>query len=208
MTRTSLFRGLALAALLAASGGRASGQGPQVLFAVDEQGGGFLNAGAGLVPMPGVLLPDPGPGGRAMALTYDLRQPPGLVAGDLIVLEPGSVAHITDVIRFNPAGTAPGYPGSLVYYSERTPESHTTASIGLPADYYANYTLIRGPENKYFTYTPTANQPGFIPGFAASYLFVGGGRVVPEPGSLGLMGLGGACVAALMARRRARRQGR
>src|SRR6516165_8324985 len=79
------------------------------LITVDERGSGsLLFPGAPPIPTHGVLAVDPGPGGLAAALTYNLLGPPGLVAGDVFLLE-GTV--VSDVIRFNPAGTgSAGYP--------------------------------------------------------------------------------------------------
>src|SRR6059058_766533 len=74
------------------------------LITVDENGNGSLVfPGAMPVTTTGTLAPDPGPGGKSAALTYNLLGPPGLVAGDLIVLEAGMI--VGDIIRFNPAGT-------------------------------------------------------------------------------------------------------
>lgn len=53
-----------------------------------------------------LLAFDPGPGGLASALTYSgLGNPPSLVAGDVLVFEPGIGNTLSDVIRFNPANT-------------------------------------------------------------------------------------------------------
>src|SRR4051794_35761229 len=75
----------------------------------DENGIGSITTGTGTFPTLGFLAPDTGPGGLASALTYSLLQPPGLVTGDLLILEPGG--GLSDLIRFNPSGT-------LVFYSD------------------------------------------------------------------------------------------
>jgi len=63
-------------------------------------------------------LTDPGPGGLANALTYNLLNPPGLVAGDLLVQEVAG-GPLSDLIRFNSSQTCfVGLPGCLVFYSD------------------------------------------------------------------------------------------
>src|SRR5690242_11119656 len=107
MNTRKAFISLCLTVLWLAMGGMAYAQGNFPLITVDEKGNGsLLFPGGGPIPTIGVLAPDPGPGGLPAALTYDLLGPPGLVAGDLILLEPGAgVGTISDIIRFNPAGT-------------------------------------------------------------------------------------------------------
>lgn len=153
------------------------------LITVDENGTGTLVfPGGGTFVSPGVLAPDPGPGGLPLALTYNLLGPPGLVAGDLVILEPGN-SITSDIIRFNPAGTgAQAYPASLVFYSDNVDGADALADTGFPPTLYANSLAVTevGPEgNNGFTYTPSASQPGFIPGFGVTYHIISD---VPEPG--------------------------
>src|SRR5713226_9057772 len=107
--------GLALAALLSCGLARhAFAQGFSVQITVDENGNGRMTNTNGFnSPLPAALLPDPGPGGSASALTYGLLGPPGLVAGDLLLTEPG-VLGPSDWIRFNPREN----DGALVFYSD------------------------------------------------------------------------------------------
>ena len=63
---------------------------------------------------------------------------------------------------------------------------------------YARQTVLGevGPEgNNGSFYTPTANQPGFVPNFAATYHFISD---LPEPSISGLI----FCGALMLARRR------
>jgi hypothetical protein len=95
---------------------------PCPLITVDENGVGtldFSGCGGVVTPMPGVLQPDPGPGGLSSVLTYDLFGPPSLVAGDVLMFDP-AVGTFLDVVRFNPAGTGgnAAYPASLLFYSD------------------------------------------------------------------------------------------
>jgi hypothetical protein len=142
-----------------------------------------------------VLAPDPGPGGLPAALTYHLLGPPSLVAGDVILLEPGGGGLISDILRFNPAGTGgnPAYPASLVFYSDVFDGPNSLADTGFPTDLYTNTVsfIETGPEagpNGLFSYTPTANQPGFVPGFTLTYNFISDPASVPEPASIVMAG--------------------
>jgi hypothetical protein len=166
------------------------------LITLDELGSGsIIFPGAASTPLPGTLAPDPGPGGLAAALTYNLLGPPSLVAGDVFIFDG---ATISDVIRFNPAGTgSAGYPASAVFYS--TAGSGTLADTGFPTAFYgvaATAPEIGGIAN----YTPTANQPGFVAGFNVSYKLISDAPV-PEASttvSFGLLlalGMGGVVVA-------------
>jgi hypothetical protein len=187
--------GMACAASLACTGGSAFAQvvGGNPTITVDENGVGSLQfPGGGTFATAGVLAADPGPGGLALALTYNLLGPPGLVAGDLVLLENGVVS---DVIRFNPAGSAPGYQASLVFYSDNTDGGPSLADRGFPTAFYPNniVTFEVGPEAgpNGFTYIPGANDPGFIPGFSVTYVIQSDLASVPEPSTLALFGLFG-----------------
>jgi hypothetical protein len=212
MTKRSILAALALGVCLLATTRPAHAQN-NPLISVDEGGTGSLTfPGAPPIPTTGVLAPVPGPGGLAAALTYNLLGPPGLVAGDLFLLEP-TTAVISDIVRFNPAGTgSPGYPASLVFYSDNTDiqEKPQLADTGLPTAFYTNQFVGRevvggGPLglNHTFTYTPTANQPGFVPGFSVTY-FIQSSVVVPEPGPivLGSVAAGAGLVGAWLRRKR------
>jgi hypothetical protein len=123
-----------------------------------------------------VPAPDPGPGGLLNALTFNLLGPPGLVAGDLLINEFGS-STLSDILRFNPAGSSPGYPASVVLYS--LPGGGELADTGFPTFQYA--TTFTTSENAagVVTYTPTESQPGYIPGFGATYVVTS--SPIPEP---------------------------
>src|SRR5262245_38524641 len=99
--------GLVLAPPLASSAGATP-----VIY-IDEFGTGFLDFGGGLIPTTGVLQPDPGPGGLASVLTYNLLGPPALIAGDVLLSDSGA---IQDVLRFNPARTGRvGLPALVLF---------------------------------------------------------------------------------------------
>jgi hypothetical protein len=156
------------------------------LIIVDENGNGSTTTFA-TFNMPGTVQADPGPGGATNALTYNLLGPPGLVAGDLLITDI-CVTCISDIIRFNPAGTgSPGYPASLVFYST---DSNGSLADTVPTALYANAaTAVEGANGVTF-YTPLANQPGFIAGFAAEYQIISAAAAVPGPvAGAGLPGL-------------------
>jgi hypothetical protein len=168
---------------------------PCPLITVNENGIGTLDfsvcAGGGFkIPMPGVLAPDPGPGGLPAVLTYNLLGPPSLVAGDVLMTDAGV---LLDVVRFNPAGTGgnPAYPASLLFYSDNVPVPDSLGDTpGPPGVFYANQVVIPevGTEaNNGAIYTPLAGQPGFVAGFNVTYDLVSDGVFpVPEPTWVGL----------------------
>lgn len=154
-----------------------------------EDGTGMLVfPGGGTFSSPGVLQSDPGPGGQASALTFNLLGPPALVAGDVALIDAGTFT-LSDLIRFNPAGTgSSGYPASVVYYS-MTPGLQL-ADTGGPSAFYSNTLFLAEGPSGVTTYTPTSTEPGFVSGFSVSYILRE--SAVPEPSSLALLGLGAA----------------
>jgi len=187
--------GLGLASMAAQAQG-----GNNPLITVNENGVGSLFFSNPAINMPGVLAADPGPGGQASALTYNLLGPPALVAGDIFITDTVG-GPLSDLIRFNPAGTAPGYQASLVFYS--TDAGGALADTGVPSGFYTNtVTLLEGPGGVTL-YTPTAGQPGFIAGFGVTYDIISDtAAATPEPGAVALFGSMGLSGVALLARRR------
>jgi hypothetical protein len=205
MRPRTLFGALALAVGLLSAGSEARAQVSVITLTVDENGNGTINGFTGLQPLPSSMQADPGPGGLASALTYDLLGPPGLVAGDLVLLEPGAGGTLSDLIRFNPQQGS----GSMVFYSDSLDGGNDKADTGLPTGRYTNVVTVTelGPEGlNGFVYTPTAGQPGFVAGAPVPVTYVINSDVAPEPSSLALCGtaaLTGALIS--MARRRRRR---
>jgi hypothetical protein len=190
-TRRAL-AGLAVAAILFCA--RIASAQFTITITVDENAHGTLTNTNGFnSALPVALLPDPGPGGLAAALTYGLLNPPGLVAGDLLMVEPPpTLGQLSDIIRFNPNENG----GSLVFYSDQFDADTNPADTGFPAALYTNTaTFVEvGPEGlNGLTYTPTAGQPGFAAGAGGPVTYVIQSDV-PEPVSLsGLTAVAGVC---------------
>jgi hypothetical protein len=147
-------------------------------------------------------MADPGPGGRPNALFYNLLNPPGLVAGDLLVNEPVT-GGLSDLLRFDP--TVNG--GGVFVYSEVDPGDPRPdfADIGFPTAFNTNQLTVLevGPEgNNGIIYQPVAGQPGFVAGASLPvvYHFVSD---APEPATAGFLLLGGAAMLLICRRRSA-----
>jgi hypothetical protein len=181
------FLAVALTAGLVASGQVRADNMPLVI--VDEHGvGTFQFPGGASGPLIGFLLADPGPSGLPAALTYSLGfSSTTVIPGDVTLVKPGTAAVVSDVIRFN-AFDEP----SLVFYSDVDADhSGVPADTGFPTAFYQNH-ITRTDDASF--YTPTANQPGFIPGESVTYHFLSESPV-PAPPAVVLVGLGAGCVA-------------
>ena len=169
--------------------GSALAQGNNPFIVADEFGTGSITDLGGFVfNMPGILAADPGPGGLPSALTYNLLGPPSLIAGDLLIQElAGPSVVLSDWVRFNPAGTAPGYAASFVFYSSFANGVDSLADTGFPSLFYANAFTVLEVDEQVF-YTPAPGQPGFVDGFAVTYNFISDAQAsaVPEPVSASL----------------------
>jgi PEP-CTERM motif-containing protein len=177
-----------VAAFVIGWAGSASAQGFSVTIEVDENCNGTLTNTAGFFgTLPCTFEQDPGPGGLAGVMTYSTLNPPGLVAGDLLLLD-ADCNCILDVIRFNPDQNG----GSLVFYSDNLGGFDSLADTpSPPGAFYANTLTIPevGPEgNNGATYTPTAGQPGFVAGAGGPVTYIIHSDV-PEPATLALLGI-------------------
>ena len=157
-------------------------------IAIDESCNGALSTPSGTVPLPCGTAPDPGPGGLSNAMFYNMLNPPGMVGGDVFILDPNS-AVLSDILRFDP--TVQG--GGVFVYSDL---SHLgPADIGFPSAFYTNSITAQELGNEFFSfvnYIPAAGQPGFIAGAPGivSYSFISD---VPEPAA-GLLLVAGAAL--------------
>jgi hypothetical protein len=181
----------------------ANAQGFSVTIGVDENCNGTLTNSNGFnSALPCGLQNDPGPGGLNNVLTYDLLNPPGLVAGDLLLYDPDGVT-LSDVVRFNPREVGPGGgTGSLAFYSISADGPDGLADTPTPPGaFYANFISLteQGADPPAFvSYTPIAGEPGFVAGAGGPVTYNIVSDAAPEPGSILLM-LGG--VGALVARK-------
>jgi len=195
---------LSITALLLATGAKLHAQtSNNPLITLQENGLGTIQfLGRPAAPLPGLLIPDPGPGGLASALTFNLLGPPSLVAGDLFVFELAMPGILSDVVRFNPAGTGgnAAYPASVVFYS--IPGEGQLADTGFPSSFYPNtFSLVENALGEVL-YTPTVGQPGFVAGFGVTYNIISTPAAgVPDTGTSAL--LFGISIAALFVLQRA-----
>lgn len=164
----------------------ANAQIQNIFVTVDENCHGTIIGFAGTVPLGCSFTTDPGPGGLMGVMTYNLLNPPQLVAGDVVLRESANVN--SDVIRFN--ASAGG--GSLFFYSDLDGGADSLADIGLPGALNTNVVFFNevslGALGSGLIYTPTAGQPGFVAGAAApvQYTFISD-TAAPEPGSFTLV---------------------
>lgn len=191
----SLLSGLVAALLLTSASAQAQFS---ITITFDENcNSSFTNTSGFSSTLPCGFAADPGPGGLASALTYGLLNPPGLVAGDLILQEIGTTFN-SDIIRFNPTQNG----GSVVFYSDNLDGGVDLADTGFPTALYLNNLAVieTGPEGlNGFTYTPTAGQPGFVAGAGGPVTYIIQSDTVPEPASAAMF-LAGAGL--LLARKR------
>jgi hypothetical protein len=153
--------GLAALALLLGGVGQARA-GFSITITADENGNGTLTNTSGFSgSLPFMTGQDPGPGGRSNALMYGLLNPPGLTAGDLVVIDPSF--KVSDVIRFDSTAVVGGGTGAMAFYS-RPGGTDLADQSGFPTALYSNANAILEPSNGQFSYTPTAGQPGFVAG--------------------------------------------
>jgi hypothetical protein len=135
-------------------------------FTFAENGQGKLELPNGFViPLPGVLASDPGPGGLSSALTFTTHpQEENFVVGDVLILDNGKVS---DVLRFNPdPGPGPGLTSPILFYSNDL-AGGLLADTGLPSAFYPNNVTISENHSGLTIYTPIAGQPGFEPATGA-----------------------------------------
>jgi hypothetical protein len=158
-----------------------------IVVTVDENGHGTINGFLGLQPLPFALQNDPGPGGLPNVLTYSLLNPPGLTAGDVLILEPGD--GLGDVVRFNPGESCTdGSLGCLVFYSGTPPFDSLADTATPPGAFYANTITLTENATGQVIYTPVAGQPGFVAGAGAPVVYdLISDAPVPEPASLALL---------------------
>jgi hypothetical protein len=185
-----LLVGSALSVFLLAAN-PANAQGFTITIDVDENCNGTLSNTNGFSSALACgFKNDPGPGGLANVLTYDLLNPPGLVSGDLLLND--ASGGLSDVVRFNATEIGPGGgTGALVFYSNPADGPAGGADTPTPpAAFYANFlTLTEGGADppSSVEYTPTAGEPGFVAGAGGPVTYNIVSDSAPEPGTILLM---------------------
>ncbi len=128
-------------------------------FSFHENGQGQLELPNGfIIPFPGTLTADPGPGGLSSALAFTAHpQVNPLVVGDVILLD--ASGHVSDILRFDPAtSSASGLTQLIFFYSNDN--GGLLADTGLPSLMLSNtFTIQENPFGPTI-YTPAAGQPG------------------------------------------------
>ncbi len=128
-------------------------------FSFHENGQGKLELPIGVViPFPGALTTDPGPGGLLSALAFTAHpQVNPLVVGDVVFLD--ASGHVSDILRFNPAtSSASGLTQLIFFYSND--HGGLLADTGLPSLMLGNTVTIQENPSGPTIYTPAAGQPG------------------------------------------------
>jgi hypothetical protein len=132
-------------------------------FSFHENGQGKLELpllfGGGVIPLPGTLMSDPGPGGLTSALAFTAHpQAAPFPEGDVVLLDANG--HVSDILRFNPeTSPGPGSPQLIFFYSND--HGGLLADTGLPSLMYDNPVTIQENPSGPTIYTPIAGQPGF-----------------------------------------------
>jgi hypothetical protein len=137
---------------------------PTLTFQENGQGKVELPNGF-MIPLPGVLASDLGPGGLSSALTFTAHPAEeNFVVGDVLILDGNG--KVSDVLRFNPdPGPGPGLISPILFYSNDS--AGLLADTGLPTAFYANNLSISENQSGFTIYTPIAGQPGFEPALGA-----------------------------------------
>jgi hypothetical protein len=158
----------------------------------DENGNGSWShgslvgtSGPGLLPSPGVLLPDPTQAGNPPVLTYFLPLVPGdtVFSGDIRIWDDPGRTILSDVICFtDAAGNIDGsqVADRMIFYS--ADHLGALADTGIPANLLPNDGggIVENPDGSF----------EWAPGGGGNNVYIGLSDV-PEPSSFGLMILGG-----------------
>src|SRR5204862_8094695 len=131
-------------------------------FSFHENGNGQLELpllfGGGVIPLPGTLTSDPGPGGLASALAFTAHpQVNPLVVGDVVLLDAGG--HVSDILRFDESTSSPSGLTQLIFFYSND-HGGLLADTGLPSLMLSNTITIQENPSGPTIYTPVAGQPG------------------------------------------------
>jgi hypothetical protein len=169
---------------------------PIPTFSFHENGQGKLQLpplfGGGVIPIPGTLMSDPGPGGLMSALAFTAHpQVNPFPEGDVVLMD--ASGHVSDILRFNPEeNPGPGSPQLIFFYSND--HGGLLADTGLPSLMYDNPVFIQENLSGPTIYTPTEGQPGFSSDSPLGNSF----RIFSTPDTGSTLLMLGAAVAALL----------
>jgi hypothetical protein len=169
-------------------------------FSFHENGNGQLELpllfGGGVIPIPGTLMSDPGPGGLMSALAFTAHpQVNPFPEGDVVLMD--ASGHVSDILRFNPEeNPGPGSPQLIFFYSND--HRGLLADTGLPSLRYDNAVTIQENPSGPTIYTPVAGQPGFSTDSPLGNSF----RIFSTPDTGSTLLMLGAAIAGLMFLRR------
>src|SRR5437762_6226053 len=136
---------------------------PIPTFSFHENGQGKLQLpplfGGGVIPLPGTLMSDPGPGGLASALAFTAHpQAAPFPEGDVVLMDANG--NVSDILRFDlETNPGPGSPQLIFFYSND--HGGLLADTGLPSLMFSNTFTIQEYSSGSTIYTPGEGQPGF-----------------------------------------------
>jgi hypothetical protein len=169
---------------------------PIPTFSFHEDGQGKLQLppsfGGIVIPLTGVLMSDPGPGGLMSALAFTAHPlARAFPEGDVVLTDANG--DVSDILRFdleeNPGA---GSPQLIFFYSND--HGGLLADTGLPSSTFSNTVIIQESSSGPTIYTPTEGQPGFSSDSPLHNSF----RIFSTPDTGSTLLMLGAAVAALL----------
>jgi hypothetical protein len=129
-------------------------------FSFHENGNGQLELPNGaVIPFPGALTSDPGPGGLISALAFTAHpQVNPFVVGDVVLLD--ASGNVSDILRFNPSTSSTSGLTQLIFFYSNDHDG-LLADTGLASLMYGNTITIQENLSGPSIYHPIAGQPGF-----------------------------------------------
>ena len=169
---------------------------PIPTFSFHEDGRGKLQLpplfGGGVIPIPGALMSDPGPGGLTSALAFTAHpQAAPFPEGDVVLMDANG--NVSDILRFDlEENPGPGSAQLIFFYSND--HRGLLADTGLPSSRFSNTVIIQENPTGPTIYTPTEGQPGFSSDSPLHNSF----RIFSTPDTGSTLLMLGAAVAALL----------